>query len=318
MVTLRRAATSLIALGLLAGCASPAPTSLVPSASQGQSAGRTVAGALAPASTGRVLYIGNIDGQPGLGNILVYTAGMHNPQLIRTISSGTGRPFGMWVDVKNDLYVANFPNKLPGMVTAFHPGASSPFFSITNVKGWPQAVAVDARGNVFVNESVQDAGYVQVYPPGSNTPSRTISTGVRGYAFEPGGMAFDPHGNLIVAEAADLKLQIVKIAPGASQAKPVNVDLTNITGPGMGIDKAGNMYVANGSGSTVSVFAPGQREPFRTISNAPGYGYMNVTPDGAVYLASGQYSVAEIAPGANTPTNVITCQCSAQGAAMSR
>jgi hypothetical protein len=165
---------------------------------------------------------------------------------------------------------------------------------------------------------VQDEGYVQVFAPGSLTPKQTIDTGVGGYAFNPGSMAFDPHGNLIVAEQARLKLQIVKIVPGSGKVTPLNVDLNGITGPGMGIDKAGNMYVSSGSAATVSVFAPGQREPSRTISGVGGYGYMNVTPQGAVYEASGESSVAEIAPGSNTVTNTITCQCSAQGAALSR
>lgn len=152
--------------------------------------------------SGRVLYVGNIDGQPGLGNILVYTASMKNPQLIRTISNGTGRPFGMWVDAKNILYVANFPNKDPGSVTEFKPGASSPFFTITNFVGWPEAVAVDAHGNVYVNESLEDTGYVQVFPPGSNNAKYTINTGIGGYAFEAGGLAFDPKGNLIAGESS--------------------------------------------------------------------------------------------------------------------
>lgn len=318
MIVVRRTAVALVALGLLAGCASSAPSSLTPAAIQNQSLGKGRAGLDTASKPGRVLYVGNIDGQPGLGNVLVYSGGIHNPQLIRTISNGTGRPFGLWVDSKNILYVANFPNKLPGSVTEFKPGASSPFFEITDVKGWPESVAVDAQQNVYVNESVQDEGYVQVFAPGSLTPERTIDTGVGGYAFEAGGMAFDPQGNLIVAEQARLLLQIVKIAPGSSRVSPVDVDLTGITGPGMGIDKAGNMYVGSSNAGTVSVFAPGKREPSRTISPLTAYGYMNVTPEGAVYAASGQSSVAEIAAGSDTPTNTITCQCSAQGAALSR
>jgi sugar lactone lactonase YvrE len=318
MVKVRCTAVALVALGLLAGCSNSAPSSFTPAAGQNQSLGAARAGLNPVSNRGRVLYIADIDGQPGLGQILVYSGTMHNPQLIRTITSGTGRPFGLWVDSKNILYVANFPNKDPGSVTEFKPGASSPFLEITDVKGWPEAVAVDASGNVYVNESVQDEGYVQVFAPGSVVPKLTIDTGVGGYAFLPGGMAFDPQGNLIVAEQAGLKLQIVKIAPGASRPTPVNVDLTGINGPGMGIDKAGNMYVSSSNGATVSVFRPGQREPSRTISPVTGYGFMNVTPDGAVYEASGESSVAEIAPGSNTPTNTITCQCSAQGAALSR
>jgi len=246
----------------------------------------------------------------------VYTAATKHPQQLRLITQGAGRPFGLWVDSKNVLYVANEANKLPASVTEFKPGASSPFFTITDVKGQPGSVAVDGAGYVYVNENVQDEGWVQVFAPGQNTPERSIDTGIGGYAFDPGSMAFDPQGNLIVAEQAKLALQMVKIAPGSSQPIRMNLDLTNIVGPGMGIDKAGNIYVASGAGASVSVFAPGQTEPSRTISNVPAYGLTWVTADGAVYQASGVSSVSEVAPGASEPTTTI--QVSAQGVAVSR
>lgn len=317
MVTVRRTAVTLAAIGLLAGCASSAPSPFMPAASKIQSPATSRSVLNFVSSPSRVLYVGDIDGQSGLGQILVYSGTMQNPKLLRTITNGAGRPFGMWVDSKNILCVANFPNKDPGSVTEFKPGDSNPFLEITDVKGWPQSVAVDSHENVYINESLQDEGIVQVYPPGSGAPKQTIDTGVGGYAFEPGNMAFDPRGSLIVSEEANLKLTIVKIAPGATKATPLEVDLTNMDGPGMGIDKTGNMYVSSGGG-TIAVFASGHREPSRTIYDVPGYGYMNVTPDGAVYEASGEYSVAEIAPGASPPTNTISCECSAQGTALSR
>ncbi len=319
MATLRQTAVALAATGLLAGCANSAPSSFMPGAvpNQTQSLGKATAG---NASSGRVLYVADIDGQPGVGQILVYTADMKNPQFIRAITNGTGRPFGLWVDSKNILYVANEPNKYEGSIDEFKPGASAPFFEITNFKGYPGSVAVDAKQNVYVNESSEDEGFVQEFAPGSNSAERTIDTGVGGYAFTNGSMAFDPQGNLIVAEQAGLKLKIAKIAKGSFKVTPVNLDLdgNNINGPGMGIDKAGNTYVASSDSGAVSVFAPGKTEPSRTISPVTSYGLMGVTPEGAVYQASGESTVTEIAPGSNSPTYTLSCQCSAQGAAVSR
>jgi sugar lactone lactonase YvrE len=319
MVLVSRTAVAAVAIGLLAGCANPAPSSFVPGASPNQAQSLMKAPAV-KARSGRVLYIADIDGQPGVGQIHVYTADMKNPQLLRTITNGTGRPFGLWVDSKNVLYAANQPNKYPASVTEFKPRASAPFFTISNFKGIPESVAVDAEQNVYVNESVQDEGFVQEFAPGSNNAERTIDTDVGGYAFTPGNMAFDPRGNLIVAEQAKLKLHIVKIERGSSIAMPMNLDLNgnNINGPGMGIDKAGNIYVASSQSATVPVFAPGQIEPARTISSVAAYGLTGVTPQGAVYQASGSYTVAEIAAGASGPTNTVNCQCSAQGVAVSR
>jgi hypothetical protein len=319
-----RSAVAAATIGLLAACAQTGAPSLVPGTPQNQAPALSHAPALggdaAPARShgGRVLYIADIDGQPGLGQIHVYTAAMKNPQQLRLISQGAGRPFGMWVDSKNILYVANESNKLPASVTEFKPNASAPFFTISNFKGQPGSVAVDGTGNVYVNENVQDEGWVQVFAPGKNVPERSIDTGVGGYAFNPGSMAFDPQGDLVVAEQAKLALHLVKIAPGSSIATPMNLNLTNIVGPGMGIDKAGNIYAASSGSASISVFAPGQTEPSRTISNVAAYGLTWVTADGAVYQASGEGNVSEVAPGASGPTVTFSCQCSAQGVAVSR
>jgi hypothetical protein len=316
MANLCRTALTFAAVGVLAGCVTTAPTALVPGANQTQSVVRAVSG---KPYTGRVLYVADIDGQPGVGQILVYTADMKSPKFLRSITKGTGRPFGLWVDAKNILYAANEPNKYPASVSEFKPGGTSPFFQITNFKGYPASVAVDAKQNVYVNESVQDHGFVQVFAPGSNSALRTIDSGVGGYAFTPGSMAFDSHGNLIVAEQANLKLQIVEIAPGSSKATPLNLDLNGITGPGLGIDGFDNIYVASSNSGTISFFAPGQTEPSRTITIATGeaYGLTAVTKEGDIYQASGEGTVAEIAAGSLTTTNTLTCQCSAQGAAVS-
>jgi len=319
MATLRVLAAAITA-GLLGGCSNPAPSNLVPQAASAQPQSARTGPAVQNASGGRVLYIANIDGQPGVGNILVYTASMNNPQLIRTISNGTGRPTGLWIDSKNNLWAANEPDKYPSSVTAFKPGASSPFFTIGIFKGYPGSVAVDATGDVFVNESVSEEGYVQEYAPGKSTPELTLDTGVGGYAFGTGSMAFDPQGNLYVAESAQLKLQIVELVKGSQQFTPVNLDLNsnNINGPGMGIDKAGNIYVGSSEAGTVSVFPPGQSEPSRTISPLGAYGLTWVTPQGAVYQSSGEGDVYEIAPGASSPTDNLYCQCQTLGAAVSR
>jgi sugar lactone lactonase YvrE len=319
MFVFRGTTVALAAIALLAGCGQTGSVPLAPGAvNQVQPMKQSVSSVHSDARAQRVLYVADIDGQPGVGQIWVYSAGMKNARLLRTITSGTGRPFGMWVDSKNILYVANEANKYPASVTEFKPGASSPFFTITNFKGQPQSVAVDANQNVFVNENVQDEGYVQEFARGSNTAEQTIDTGVGGYAFTPGSMAFDSTGNLVVAEQAKLALHIVKIAPSTGQVTPLGLDLNNITGPGMGIDKAGNIYVANSGGSTVSVFPPGQNEPSRTISPVGAYGLTSVTPNGSVYQASGESTVTEIAAGSNSPTYTFSCQCSAQGVAVSR
>jgi sugar lactone lactonase YvrE len=172
MADLRFSIVALVAGGLVAGCANPTQSSFTPVQAQSRGADD------AKARGGRVLYIGNSDGSPGVGQVLVYTAGANDPKLLRTIGNGTGRPIGLWVDKKNNLWVANQTDKYPAGVTAFKPGASSPFLTITNVYGQPASVAVDKKGDVFANESQQDEGYVQEFAPGSTTAEYTLDTGV--------------------------------------------------------------------------------------------------------------------------------------------
>jgi len=326
MIIKSRVILAFSASGLLAACASSAPASFVPGAGTNQSPSQSQPGLSQPAAespagksrAGRVLYVADIDGQPGVGQILVYSAAMKNPRLLRTITNGAGRPFGMWVDSKNVLYVANQADKYAANVTEFKPGASSPFFTITNFKGYPGSVAVDAQRNVWVNENAQDEGYVQEFAPGSNTAKLTVDTGVGGYAFDAGSVAFDPQGNLIIAESAKLALHVVELPAGSTTVTPINLDLTNISGPGLGVDKAGNIYIASSGTATVSVFAPGQTEPFRTISPVAAEGLTAVTQQGAVYQASGENTVTEISVGSGSPTYTLSCECSAQGVAVSR
>jgi len=311
-----------IAAGVLGACTTSAPSSLVPQAGSGQAQSARIAPAAQNTRSGRLLYIGNIDAGSGVGSVLVYTASMQNPQLLRTITSGTGRPIGLWVDSHNNLWVANAYNKYPDNVTAFKPGASSPFFTIadTSLVGYPGSVAVDAAGSVWVNESVDDEGYVQEFAPGKTAAELTLDTGVGGYAFDPGSLAFDPHGNLYAAESAKLQTQVVELVKGSQQFTPVDLDLNgnNVNGSGMGIDKAGNIYVASSEAGTIAVFPPGQSEPSRTISPVVAYGLTWVTPQGAVYQSSGEGDVYEIAPGASSPTDNLYCECQTLGAAVSR
>ncbi|MBV8117524.1 MAG: hypothetical protein JOZ01_06075, partial [Candidatus Eremiobacteraeota bacterium] len=65
-----------VALGIIAafaGCANSASSGTMPATIPTQT-GAIANATLAKASPGRVLYVGNIDGQPGLGNVLVYSA----------------------------------------------------------------------------------------------------------------------------------------------------------------------------------------------------------------------------------------------------
>lgn len=257
--------------------------------------------------TKHVLYVSDLNNGPNHeGEVIVYPAGLHitNPPPIRTITAGAGRPFGLWVDKVGTLYVANQVNGgANSSITEFHPGASTPFRTITDGLVLPQTVAVDSSGTVYVNDS-HNGGQIDVYSAGSVHLKRTIPVGGNESAT---GMAFDQDGSLLAAyDLSQERMRIFKIAPGSSQPVQLNIDLTGISGPGIGTDATGTLYIGSQSAGTVSVFSPGQTEPSRVIPGVGTYGLLTATPAGTLYVASGFSGVSEIAPGGSTIVNYIT------------
>lgn len=256
-----------------------------------------------------LLYVANLNGPNSAGEILVYSANLHAQNLvpIRAITAGANRPNGIWVDGAGVLYVVNEVNGgANSSVSEYHPGASQPFRTITDGLALPETIGVDAKGTVYVSERTNNTASLTVYAPGSVHPARTVNLNVAGYALEPGGMAFDAKGNLLVAVQVKInELHIVKVAPGASQGQDLQVDLTGLTGPGLALDGAGNMYVGGADSATIAVFAPGATKPTRTISNVGAFGLLAASRAGALYVASDSGSVGEVAAGAGQPTNTI-------------
>jgi hypothetical protein len=303
-----RCAAVVASLALLAGCGGAGAPSLSPPPNANQMSAGRVADAPGPAAKG-LLYVANLNGPNSGGEILVYSANLHakNQVPIRSITAGANRPNGIWVDGAGVLYVVNEVNGAPNAsVAEYRPGASQPFRTITDGLALPETIAVDAKGTVYVGERTNNIASLTVYAPRSVHPARTINLNIGGYALQPGGMAFDAKGNLLVAVQVKLsELHIFKVGPGASQGQELRVDLTGLSGPGLALDGAGNMYVGSAGTATVAVFAPGATKPTRTISSVAAYGLLTANGAGALYTASESGSIGEVAPGASRQTNTI-------------
>jgi len=199
-----------------------------------------------PDLKGVVIYLSNIDGQPGLGNVYVYPSnlGWHGSTPIRVISQGTVRPWGEWVDGNGTLYVAHIPQGAPTTgVSEFHPGASVPFQYLTDALQDPTAVAVAKDGTVYVNQAISDAGYVTVYPPGSTVASTTLNLNFGGYAFGAGQMAFAKNGDLLVVDSTFKSgSHVFRITPGTFAVRDLGLNLPSEQASGLAVDPAGNVY----------------------------------------------------------------------------
>jgi hypothetical protein len=296
------------ALGaLLAGCSGNQNSSLsqvLPAA--------TGTSAVGDSSTRQVVYISDINGPNFAGQVHVYPASLHstNPPQIRTITNGTQRPDGIWVDSAGTLYVTNIPDGAQTTgVSEYHPGASVPFRVLTDGLIFPTAVAVAADGTVYVNQRLgsrsRTGDFVTIYPPGHTHHSKTITVHNGGYDSQANQLTFDTQGNLLVA--FDLPIiggpHVFSVSPTTLKVTEIPFNLAGLDATGIAVDGAGNTYIS-GSAS-IGVFPPNSMNPSRMIGR--GAQHLTALADGTLYAATGS-GVDEYKPGASSPFNSITAQ----------
>ena len=160
----------------------------------------------------------------------------------------------MAFDAKGDLYVAD---EGANEVSVFAPGATTPTSTLTGVD-WPDALAIDAHGNLFVanNDPYGINNTVSMFAPGSTTPTATL-TGIS----LPTALAVDASGNLYAADVRDHEGDppVAVFAPGATS--PSNRLFGPAEGSALALDSSGDLYVADSQEDTVSVYPPGARAP---------------------------------------------------------
>jgi len=218
------------------------------------------------------------------------------------------------------LYVANSGSNNILIYAAFTNGDTGPANTIsgTGLAG-PSGITLNAAGQIFVANSTNS---ITVYPLGANgaaTPIRTIS-GALTLLDNPQGIALDAAGNLYVANAGATTSSVTVYAPGAGGApgtpatnvaptRTISGSGTGLDNPiGVGLDTAGNLYVANAgiTTSSITVYAPGASAPSNTITGtntglASPQGVV-LDPIGRLYVANKTTpSITVYAPGATNP-----------------
>jgi DNA-binding beta-propeller fold protein YncE len=142
---------------------------------------------------------------------------------------------------KSTLYVANLANG-DSTVSLYTQGEPSLLRTITQGVSYPEGLAIDGLGHLFVANSLASRpgsgrGTVTVYANRGKKLTRTISRGVD----HPLALAYDSSNNLYVAD----HFAVTVYAHG----KPSVSHRIRVRGPeSLAVDASGNLYVGSGNG----------------------------------------------------------------------
>ena len=207
------------------------------------------------------LYVTNDPGS-SLGWVSEYALGKTKP--LRLITEGVNIPGTCAIDGQGSLWVANVGGPT---VTEYLKGSTKLHATLKNGLTYPNSVSIDHTGNIYVgNLEPYGTSNVQVFPPGSKSPSRTITDGVTW----PVGTAVDAKGTLYMTNEYP-PCNIEEYLAG--QSEPHRTITTHINGPtDVTFSKNGWMYVANagtqgcsGPAPAVLEFRPGSIKPSSRI-----------------------------------------------------
>ena len=164
--------------------------------------------------------------------------------------SGFSGPEGVAVDSSDNVYVSDTGNsrivKLDStgaLVGAFGSGGAVAL----GMAGY--GIAVDGSGNVAV--ACAD-NYVRVFDSVGG-PSPVLIPGFSG----PRGLAFDPEGDLYVADSGNKSIEEFLGGAGLKNAPAIFNDGKNLVSPmGVALDSNGTIYVADSGKNNVVIFTP--------------------------------------------------------------
>jgi len=200
-------------------------------------------------------------------------------------------PIGLAVSAAGDLFIANFtdsPLTTPGIVVKIPAGCATSGCQVSVGTGWnePEAVAVDAAGNVFVAD---EAPKIVEVPAGcagggcqitlSNALAYGIAVDAKGDVIIPDRGPLDTHNNQVIVLAGSqppsLSFALTDVGITSSDS-PKTVSVQNVgnqplTGS-LALSALGTNFAGNGSCGTFSL-APGARcsENFSFTPQTTGY-----------------------------------------------
>ncbi len=136
-----------------------------------------------------------------LGELLVYSARVANPNPIRTVTSGLSIVEGVTTDTSGHVYVVNNPTPSGGeapSVKEYTSRATSLIRTFSSGLHHPIDVAIGPDGNVFVSDQNGAGSQIVEYARTGGSPIASVTTPQAAHA-APRGVAVDASGNVFVA-----------------------------------------------------------------------------------------------------------------------
>lgn len=158
----------------------------------------------------------------------------------------------------------------------------------------PAALAVDARGNLYVANRGNST--VSVFKSNSSTPLRTIRTGIS----VPRALAFDDKGNLYVGNKGNGTVTVYAPGKGTPVLTIAHVDPHALT-----FDALHNLYVGSPGLNEILEYAPMSKTVSRTVHTHNGPLGISVDSNEILYCINNT-DVTVYSPTATTPTSRIT------------
>lgn len=240
-------------------------------------------------------------------SVLMYNPAKANSSPTGSITNGINVAFGVAVDKKGTLYVANLGGNT---VTVYPKKKTTPSLTISNGISGPYGIAVDSKGNVFVsNLNTND---ITAYAAGATTAFETISFATEGQAV---GLGVDGKDNVWVA--CDSSNAVFEIPAGSTT--PQNAGLSGLNGPiGVSFGLADIMYVSNFATSNVQVYKYGTTTPLQTItSGISGPTQNGFTANGSFFQSNQGFNVVGYKKGKTSPFSTLVGATSPAGIASS-
>jgi DNA-binding beta-propeller fold protein YncE len=201
--------------------------------------------------SGSLIYVA--DGS----QVKIFPESGSNPPAIGAITDQVNGAYGLFVDGKRDLFVAN-----SATITAYRPGALHPYIVYSDPAS-PLYVVEDHAGRLY---AANRNGTVTEYPPHQSSPDRTLQTpGV-----EADGINVDDAGNLYVAyRGGSTSGSIEKFPPNSTKGRILGMLLDQPQG--LQLDHSGNILVVETGGKqVVDIFPPGSQSPSQVVQATNG------------------------------------------------